>query len=171
MMFSTAMKYLINLGNRVRGYTIIELVAVSAIVLIVTTMAFGSVSTVRRFSMEQRAVTKLRQLADAQERYRYSSDPTINPDGTYASFEELQLTNFIANDYELNDIPSHTVNAFVPYYQLEIARSPNDILDEPDVNHYYIVLTPLANKWNLKTFYMIEDGEPWHTYGLRYYER
>jgi len=170
-MFCNAGKYLISLCNRVRGYTIVELMAVSAIVLIVTTMALGSVSTIKRFSIEERAVTKLRQLADAQERYRYSSDPTINPEGTFASFEELQLTNLIANDYALNDIPSHTVNAFVPYYQLEIASSPNDTLDEPDANHYYIVLTPLETKWNLKTFYMIEDGEPWHTYGLRYYER
>jgi len=170
-MFNGMKKYLIGLCRRFNGYTVIELMAVSAIVLIVAGMAIGSASTIKRFSIEEKAVTRLKQLADAQERYRYSLDPTVNPEGTYATFEELQLSNFVLDDYVEDDVSAHTVNAFVPYYQIEIARSPNSLLDEPDANNYYIVLTPIGSKRNLKTFFMLEDGETWHSYGLHYYER
>lgn len=170
-MFNGTKKYIIRLCRRFNGYTVIELMAVCAIVLIVTAMAIGSVSGIKRFSIEEKAVTRLKQLADAQERYRYSMDPTVNPEGTYATFAELQLANFIVDDYVENDVSSHTVNAFIPYYQIEIALSPNNLIDEPDANNYYIVLMPIGSKWKLKTFFMLEDGETWHAYGLRYYER
>jgi prepilin-type N-terminal cleavage/methylation domain-containing protein len=171
LMFNIMRKYLTGLCRRLAGYTFIELMAVSAIVLIVAAMAIGSASRLKRFAIEEKAVTRLKQLADAQERYRYSLDPTVNPEGTYATFEELQLTNYISEDYVEDDVSAHTVNAFIPYYQIEIARSPNNLLDEPDANNYYIVLTPLGTKGKLKTFYMLEDGEAWHSYGLNYYER
>ena len=135
-MFNATKKYFAWLSRRLSGYTVIELVVVSAIVLIVAAMAVGSAKNIKRFSVEERAVTRLRQLADAQERYRYSQDPSVNPEGSFATFEELKLTNFIANDYSEDDIRSHTVNAFIPYYEVEIARSPHNLQEEPDANHY-----------------------------------
>jgi prepilin-type N-terminal cleavage/methylation domain-containing protein len=153
------------------GYTIIELIAVSAIMLIVAVMAVGSVSNIKRYSIEERAVHKLRQLADVEERYRNWGHIRLNEDSSYGTFDELVLAELIPNDFSEDDVKMHTVNAFVPYYRVDIALSPNDLNDEPDSNHYYVRLLPIPTKWNLRTFHMLEDGEIWHSYGLYYYER
>ena len=157
--------------GKASGFTIIEMLAVTTIAAILLVMAAGSIGNTKRFSIEERVIVKLRQLADLQERYRFSSDPTANPEGTYATFEELQLAGYIADDLEEDDVRAHTVNAFLPYYRLEITRSPNNPSDEPDANSYYIIAFPIPTRWNLKTYHMIEDGEVWHSYGLKYYER
>ena len=164
-------KYFRRLSIRLKGYTIIELIAVSAIMLVVAVMAVGSVSNIQKHSIEERAVHKLRQIADYEERYRNSNNYAVNPEGTYATYDELVLADYIPPDYHEDDVKVHTVNAFIPYYRIDIALSPNDINDEPDQNHYYVRLLPIPTKWNLRTFHMLEDGEIWHSYGLYYYER
>ena len=164
-------KYCMGLRKLIYGYTVIELLVVSSIVVILAVMALGSGSNMKRFSTEEKAVSRLRQLADAQERYKFSNDPSYNPEGSYATFDELQLGNFIPIDYVEDDVRQHTVQAFVPYYRLDILRSPSETDEEPDANHYYAVIYPIGARWELKTFHMLEDGEIWHTYGLRYYER
>ena len=153
------------------GFTLIEILAVTAIALIVLLMGVGAVGNARKYSIEERAIIQLRQIADLEERYRFSSDPSVNPDGTYATFEELVLAKYIPADIEEDDVRAHTVNAFLPYYRLDIMRSPTNAVDEPDANQYYIVAYPIPTRFNLKTFHMIEDGEVWHSYGLRYFER
>jgi prepilin-type N-terminal cleavage/methylation domain-containing protein len=153
------------------GFTLIEILAVTTIALIVLLMGAGAVGNARKYSIEERAIIQLRQVADLEERYRFSSDPSVNPDGTYATFEELVLAGFIPEDIEEDDVRAHTVNAFLPYYRLDITRSPTNSVDEPDANQYYIIAYPIPTRFNLKTFHMIEDGEVWHSYGLRYFER
>ena len=149
----------------------IELIAVSTIVLIVGALAMGSIYNTKRFAIQEKAVARLRQLADAQERYRFSGDPSVNPDGSFGTYDELQLANLIDFDLVQDDVKAHTVNAFVPYYRIEITRSPNNTVDEPDENNYFIVALPIPTRWNLRTYYMLEDGEVWQTYGLKYFER
>ncbi len=164
-------KYFTKIAERIGGYTVIELMAVSAIMLIVTVMAIGSISNIRRYSIEERAVHKLRQLADVEERYRNWGDLSVNEFGTYATFDELALAELIPTDFVEDDVRARTVSAFIPYYRIDIALSPNDMNDEPDANNYYVRLVPIPTRWNLRTFHMIEDGEIWHSYGLYYYER
>ena len=75
------------LSRGISGFTILEMVAVTTIALILFVMAVSSISNTKRFSIEEKAMHKLKQIADLQERYRFSSDPSVNPEGTYATFE------------------------------------------------------------------------------------
>lgn len=157
--------------EKVSGFTIIELLAVTAIALIVMLMAVSAAGNARKYSIEEKTIIKLRQIADLEERYRFSCDPSVNPDGTYATFGELVLAELIQDDVVEDDVRAHTVNAVIPYYRVDITRSPTNTVDEPDANQYYIIAYPIPTRFNLKTFHMIEDGEVWHSYGLRYFER
>jgi len=170
-MRTVAGKYSAELKKRLGGFTVLELLAVTTIALIVVMMGASTISSTRRFSIEERAVQNLKQLADAEERFRFSSDVTVNPEGTYATFGELQLAGYVPADLVEDDVRAHTVSAFVPYYRINIVRSPNDPLNEPDANGYYVVALPIPSRMHLKTYYMLEDGEVWHSYGLKYFER
>jgi hypothetical protein len=95
----------------------------------------------------------------------------VNPEGTYGTFGELQLAGYVPDDVVEDDVRAHTVSAFVPYYRINIVRSPTHILDEPDANGYYVIALPIPSRMHLRTYYMLEDGEVWHSQGLRYFER
>ena len=164
-------KYWTALKRRLNGFTILELIAVTTIFLIVVMMGASAIGSTRRFAVEERAVGNLKELANAQERFRFSSDVTVNPEGTYGTFGELQLAGYIPRDVVEDDVRAHTVSAFVPYYRIQIYRSATDSLAEPDANGYYVVALPIPSRMHLRTYYMLEDGEVWHSYGLKYFER
>ena len=86
-------------GNQ-DGYTIIEILFVSAIVVLVAMMGMGTFKAQRRFGIEMNCVSKLKQIAQYQEAYRDLGDPAVNPDGAYGSFFDLENAGFIPSSYD-----------------------------------------------------------------------
>lgn len=147
------------------GYTLVELLGVTAIIVCVVLGTEGMIRNYKRFALEETAVQRLKEIARAQHVYRYSNDPTVNPEETYGTFFELQNAGLISDIYVASDEKRHTVNAFVPFYKLKFMRSVDEQDLEPDGNKYVVVAIPITNSLNLKTFYVQEDGEVyWHHY-------
>lgn len=154
------------------GYTLIEIIGVTAIVVFLVLATQGLIKNYKRYAIEEMAVQRLKQLARAENIYRHSNDPTVNPEGTYGTFFELQNAGLIPAIYVQSDEKRHTVNAFVPHYQLDFVRSEELDNLEPDAYKYLIRAIPLYNSLGLKTFYMQEDGEVyWKRYELWYLPR
>ncbi|MFH1514411.1 MAG: hypothetical protein ABIG42_03020, partial [bacterium] len=66
-----------------RGYTIIEMLFVCAIIVTISMMGMGAYSQQRKFGMETVCVTRLKQIAQYQESFRDLGDPSLNPDASY----------------------------------------------------------------------------------------
>ena len=166
--------------TRQTGYTLIEILGVATLVVIVVMMTQGMIRSYRRYSVEEIAVQRLKELARLENVFRHSNDPTVNPDGIYGTFFDLQNAGLIAEIYEQDDERRHTVNAFVPYYRLDFVRSDDDLhavgkANEEDVQmdsyQYLIRAIPLYNSLDLRTFYVQEDGEVYHRYFFEVYFR
>lgn len=154
--------------KRPTGYTLIEILGVTAIMIIVVLMAQGMIRNYRRYSIEETAVQRLKELARAEHIFRHSNDPTVNPENTYGTFFDLQNAGLIAEIYSEDDARRRTVNAFVPYYQLDFYSGVEDINDlgmgsqddiEMDSYRLLVRAVPLANSFGLRTYYMNEEGE------------
>jgi type II secretory pathway pseudopilin PulG len=149
------------------GYTLIELLGVAAIVVFLVLATQGLTRNYKRFAIEETAVQRLKQLAQAENVYRYMNNPAVNPDGIYGTFFDLQAAKLLPDLYAQSDEKRHTVNAFVPNYRLNFVQNNKEHFfpgreDEqykPDENGYLIRVVPLPNMLGLKTFYMQEDGE------------
>jgi type II secretory pathway pseudopilin PulG len=148
------------------GYTLVELLGVTAIMVFAVLATQGMTRNYRRFAIEETAVQKLKELARLEHIYRYANDPTVNPKGTYGTFFDLQNANLVADLYVQSDEKRHTVNAFVPSYELNFMRSSEEDTLDPDASRFMIEAIPLTNSLGLKTFYMQEDGE---VYWQRYF--
>jgi len=151
------------------GYTLIEILGVSAIAVFLVLATQGMIRNYKRFTIEETAVQRLKELARAEHIYRYSGDITVNPKGTYGNFFDLQNAGLIPQIYVQLDEKRHTVNAFIPHYRLNFVRSAEERHKEPDAFRYLIEAIPLYNSaqtLGLKTFYMQEDGE---VYWQRYF--
>jgi type II secretory pathway pseudopilin PulG len=148
------------------GYTFLEILAVTAIILILVLATQGMMRNHKRFAIEETCVQRLQEISRAEHVYRFSNDPTVNPESTYGTFFELQNANLIPDMYKQSDEKMHTVCAFVPHYRLDFVRSVADDEDEPDAYRYLVLATPLRNTLGLKTFYMQEDGEVYWQYFL-----
>ena len=145
-------------GNR--GYTIIEMLFVCSIIVTIAMMGMNSYSKQRKFGIETVCVTRLKQIAQYQESFRDIGDPSLNPEGTYGNFFQLQNAGYIASTYSQNDTEAHNLEPFVPYYELLIVRSPAGLTEEPDRNQYYVTATPIGSPYKgLLYFVMQEDGE------------
>ena len=145
--------------NRQVGYTLLEILSVTAIIVILVLATQGMTRTYKRFAIEENCVQRLKEIARHEHSYRYSEDPTVNPDGFYGTFFDLQNSGFIPDLYDQSDEKRHTVNAFVSFYQLNFMRSQEEDDLDPDAFRYFIEAAPLPNSMGLKTFYMQEDGE------------
>ncbi len=141
------------------GYTLIEILGVTALVIIVVLMTQGMMHNYKRYAFEEKAVQRLKELSRLEHVFRYSNDPTVNPEGVYGTFFDLQNSGLISEIYEEDDERRHTVNAFVPGYRLEFVRNEEEMDLEPDSYNFLIVATPLYNSLDLETFYVQEDGE------------
>ena len=94
-----------------------------------------------------------------QEAYRDLGDPAVNPDGAYGSFFDLENAGFIPSSYDDADTEAHDGQPFIPYYQIEIVKSPTDLDEEPDANQYMVLASPVGAPSNYRIFMMQEDGE------------
>ena len=146
------------------GYTLVEILGVTALVVLVVLMTQGMIRNYKRFAVEETCVQRLHELARHQHTFRHLNDPTVNPEGTYGTFFDLQNAGLVSEIYEQSDEKRHTVNAYVPRYELNFMRSLEDDDLEPDAYHYMIQAVPLYNSLGLKTFYMREDGEVYWFY-------
>jgi hypothetical protein len=142
-----------------RGYTFLEILGVTAIMVIVILMTQGMIRNYKRYSVEETCVQRLKEIAMHQNAFRNVGDPTVNPEHTYGTFFDLQNAGYIAEIYDQSDDRRHTSDAFVPFYRLEFMRSTEEEDLEPDGFQYLIKATPLYNSLGLKTFYVQEDGE------------
>jgi prepilin-type N-terminal cleavage/methylation domain-containing protein len=147
------------------GYTLIEILAVMAIMVFAVLATQGMIRNYKKFSAEEIATQRLKELARLEHIYRFGNDPTVNPNGTYATFFDLQNANLLPELYEQSDEKRHTVNAYVPSYKLNFMRSAEEDNLDPDAYNFLIQAVPLTNSLDLKTFYVQEDGEVyWQRY-------
>ena len=152
-----------------KGYTLIEILGVTAIIIIVVFMTQGMIRNYKRYSIEETAVQRLKELARLENVYRSCNDPTVNADGTFGTFFELQNAGLIAEFYKEDDDYRRTLNAFVPFYRLDFMSSIEDIndigmgsQDEVDMDRFRLLIRaiPVYNyPLGLRTFYMNEEGE------------
>ncbi len=150
------------------GYTLIEILGVTALMIILVMATQAMMKFQKRFAIEETCVQRLKQLSRLEHTFRFSNDPTLNPEGTYATFFDLKNANLVPDFYEQSDERRHTVNAFIPYYRLEFMRNSKDDESEPDTFQYLIMAIPLRHTPELRTFYMQEDGEVyWKTWYRR----
>jgi len=154
--------------NRPTGYTLIEILGVTAIMIVVILMTQGMIRNYKRYSIEETAVQRLKELARVEQVYRHSNDPTVNPDRTYGTFFQLQNAGLISDIYVEDDVRMRTVNAFVPFYRLDFYSGIEDVNDiglgaqdevEMDPFRFLIRAVPLPNPLGLRTYYMNEEGE------------
>jgi type II secretory pathway pseudopilin PulG len=145
--------------GRQTGYTLLEILGVTVLSLIVIMMAQGMVHSYKKYSTEEIAVQRLKELAKFEHEYRYSNDLTVNPEGKYGNFFDLQNAGLVPAVYTQSDERRHTIDAYVPNYRLEFMRSREETDLEPDEYRYMIMAIPLYNSMGLKTYYMQEDGE------------
>lgn len=142
------------------GYTLIEMLFVCMIIVTIAMMGMGAYSQQRKFGIETVCVTKLKQIAQYQESYRDLGDPSLNPDASYGTFFNLQNAGFIPSSYVSTDNEAHNVEAFIPYYQIEIVRSPTGLTEEPDRNQYMVFASPVGSPYEKQRIFMMqEDGE------------
>jgi len=149
------------------GYTLIEILAVTAIAVILVLMTQGMIRSYKRYSIEEVAVQRLKELSRLENIYRHCNDLTVNPEGTYGSYFDLQNAGLVAEIYEQSDERRHTINAFIPFYRLDFVRSVEDLKEfglkdeevRMDPYRYLIRAVPLYNPMGLRTFYVQEDGE------------
>ncbi|MCX6646482.1 MAG: hypothetical protein NTY09_09010 [bacterium] len=141
------------------GYTLLEILGVTVLAVIVVMMAQGMVSSYKKYSVEEIAVQRLKELSKFEHEYRYLNDPTVNPTRVYGTFFDLQNAGMISDVYSQSDERRHTIDAYVPNYRLEFMKSEEESDIEPDAFQYMIMAIPLYNSMGLKTFYVQEDGE------------
>lgn len=141
------------------GYTLIEVIIVASIVTLIAMMGMGAQKSVRKHSFERQCVTRLKQIAQYQESYRNIGDPSINPDGSYGTFFQLQSAGYIPVTYDVSDTPARDGQPFIPFYEVEIVRSPTAMNEEPNRNQYMVKAWPIENPFGLRVFMMLEDGE------------
>jgi Tfp pilus assembly protein PilE len=145
--------------NNQNGYTILEMLFVCAIVVVVALMGMGSFKAQRRYGIEMNCVSKLKQISQFQESFRDIGDSSLNPDGSYGSFFELQNAGFIPSTYDIADTEAHEGEPFIPFYQIEIVKSPTGLTEEPDANQFMVIASPVGAPHKLRIFMMQEDGE------------
>ena len=155
--------------RRPAGYTLIEILGVTAIIILVVFMTQGMIRNYKRYAIEETAVQRLKELARLENVYRGSNDATLNPDSTFGTFFELQNAGLIAEFYVEDDDYRRTLNAFVPYYRLDFMSGIEDIndigmgsQDEIEMDRFRLLIRaiPIYNyPLSLRTFYMNEEGE------------
>jgi type II secretory pathway pseudopilin PulG len=147
---------------RQKGYTFLEILGVTTIMIIVVLMTQGMLHSYKKYSTEESAVQRLKELSRFEHAFRYANDPTVNPDRTYGTFFDLQNAGYIPEVYDQSDDRRHTTNAYVPFYRLDFVKSDEEDDLEPDGFQYLIRAIPLYNSMGLKTFYVQEDGEVYY---------
>jgi hypothetical protein len=153
-------------SRRPRGYTLVEILGVTAIMVFLVLATQGMTRNYKKFAIEETAVQRLKEISKVEHIYRYSNDATVNPEGTYGTFFDLQNSGLIPGLYAESDEKRHTVNAFVPHYMLRFMKSEESHHEDPDQYQYLIEALPLTNSLGLKTFFMNEDGEVYWQYYL-----
>jgi Tfp pilus assembly protein PilE len=141
------------------GYTILEMLFVCSVIVVVALMGMGSFKAQRMFGIEMNCVSKLKQISQFQENFRDIGDPSLNPDGSFGTFFELQNAGFIAPSYDIADTEAHEGQPFIPFYQIDIVKSPTGMTEEPDANQYMVIASPIGTQHKLRIFMMQEDGE------------
>jgi hypothetical protein len=141
------------------GYTLLEILGVTVLAVIVIMMAQGMISNYRRYTVEEIAVQRLKEIARLEHAFRYSNDPTVNPERTYGTYFDLQNAGLIPEIYVQSDERRHTIDAYIPNYRLEFMLNSEEPDAEPDEYQFLVVAIPLYNTLGLKTFYVQEDGE------------
>ena len=104
------------------GYTLIEVLIVTGLIITLATIGTTSFLESLRQSKESRAFTKLQELAAMQQVYFRDFD-------RFATFAELQEIGYIAAQYVEDDVILHNPTtgdgsrggAFIPDYQLDFA--------------------------------------------------
>ncbi|MCG3152070.1 MAG: hypothetical protein GEEBNDBF_01358 [bacterium] len=142
-----------------RGFSLIESVAVAAIIVIIAGLGMTVLPAMKQAQIQSRAVTRLKQIATWQENYRSSGDLGVNPNGTFASYVDLQNAGFIARDLVPDDTTGHGGSPFLRYYRLQIGRDIANMTVPPDGFNYAVVAEPVGAPGRLPILYMEEDGQ------------
>lgn len=144
--------------SRTGGFSLVEALATAAVIIIIAGMGMSTLPVMRKAQVQGRAVSKMKLLAKFQEDFRGTGDLGVNPEGTYASFEQLQNAGYIARDMELEDTVGHGGTPFIPFYKLSIGRDIASITVAPDAFNYAVVAEPVGAPRGLPILYMEEDG-------------
>lgn len=132
-----------------RGYTMVELLAVCAIISILAAMSFALLSRMRGQAVETNALSALNTLATGYEMYYFynSSYPQWGPGQRFSSprqiFDFLIEEDFIPRSYAHCEYDQNTgyIYGFTADYAVEIPRmDPSD--PTAGSNSYYIILRP-----------------------------
>ncbi|MEM7234508.1 MAG: prepilin-type N-terminal cleavage/methylation domain-containing protein [Planctomycetota bacterium] len=86
---------------RNRGFTLIELMIVVAIIAIITAVAIPSILNARKSGNEARAISTLRSIVTVQEQYRTRFGNYANP------FQELEAAGYIDIEFDAYDIVAY----------------------------------------------------------------
>lgn len=146
----------------VQGYTLIEVLIVTGLILLLATIGSVSFMETLRQGKEERAFTRLVELAALEQLYFRDFE-------AYATFAELQSKGLIATQFAEDDTPLHNqqvagarVTGFINDYQLnfELTADSFRITAQP-------IMAPQAvrARWrllgrheDLRSLYITEDG-------------
>lgn len=146
--------------RRVRGFTLIEVLVTTLLVVIIAGMGLTIMPAMRRSAIQARAISRLKEFAGMQESFKGIGDLGLNADGSYGTFEELQNAGYIARDLVLEDDESHAPFAWLPYYKVKVGRDLATIDQAPDLVGYAITAEPIGTPGKpLPILLMEEDGE------------
>ena len=89
---------------RIRGFTLLELMIVVAVIAIVAAMAIPSLMNARKTANEGRAIATLRTIVTVQEQYRTRF-------GSYASqLDDLEIAGYIEIVFDAYDVVAYSSN-------------------------------------------------------------
>lgn len=178
--------------NPIRGFTMVELMAVCMIIGILSAMSFALLSRMRSQAVEANALNALNSLATAYEMYYFSNSeyPQWGPGETFESpkeiWDNLVLENYLPGAYRNVEYDSATgyIYGFTQDYAVDILqRDPDDLLASSR-GSYFIVFHPynfqrdaLAIGTNPPTGWVEArarrgpEGGNYKTFGLYIYKR
>jgi len=139
-----------------RGYTLLEVIIVAAIIGILLTIGTAHYLEAQRLSIEHLCATKLANIGAFEKMY-------YREFANYATFQELQDQGFIDKAYWAgDDVMSHST-PFVPEYWLEfnITGDTYQVVARPvisDNNAVYVRWRVLGGQENERSMYIDQDG-------------
>ena len=139
-----------------RGYTLLEVTIVAAIIGILLTIGTAHYLEAQRLSIEHLCATRLANIAAFEKMY-------YREFSNYATFQELQYQGFIDKTYTSgDDVMSHST-PYIPEYWMEfnIAGDTYQIIARPVVSDFdavYVRWRVLGGQENERSMYIDQDG-------------
>jgi len=141
-----------------RGFTLIEVLLVCAIIIILVSVGSASYLEAQRRAEEHRCAERLQELAVYEKMYAREF-------GDYALFWELQDQGYIDPHYVESDTPKHNAGIpFIPEYRLELTipgdgtyriDATSDLTDPAQFQPRWRLLGGI---WDLRPMYIDDRG-------------